>query len=411
MGNYTDRQERIPGFSQDVLNNARIFVSGAGATGCHIIQNLGLLGSKYIFLADLDRIEDSNLSRNCLHTKADVGKEKAAVAAAAFERLNVLDGKADFYSGNIFTLGEGVFRRCDIVMGCLDNMQARIYTSRLCKLLRKPYIDVGIEALDWTRAVFSPDPAEPCFACVMSEREFTYELAQHRNSCDVSRKIAEKEEKIPTIVLSAAEVAASAAGEMLRVLHHQADPNSILPKPNAGMKFYTFHNDKAMSVTLSRRETCPNHVSYDDFGGVRETPMSAHWTLRNVLQWVEENYGSGYYLSTEKDSVIVAKGFCTTGFCKSCGKPIDIFKNQFYTYERDLLCPECKEKAMPTVRLSNATVIYHFDNALDDRILKMTLVELGIPLAHILEFDNENDETMPLFLELTADIPEMMPKL
>lgn len=411
MDSYTDRQQRIPGFSQHVLNKARIFVSGAGATGCHLIQNLGLLGANYIFVADMDHIEGSNLSRNCLNRKEDLGKKKAAVAAAAFERLNVLDGKADFYSGNIFNLGEGVFRRCDVIMGCLDNMQARIYTSRLCKLLRKPYIDVGIEALNWTRAVFSADPTEPCFACWMTEEQYNKELIQHRNSCDVSRKIAVEEKKIPTIAISAAEVAASAAGQMLLVLHHQADSNSILPKPKAGMKFYTFNNDKTFSTALCRRETCPNHVSYDDFGGVQETPMSAHWTLKEVLKWVEEKYGTGYYLSTEKDSVIVAKGFCTTGFCKSCNTPIEIFKNQYYTYESDLFCPECKSKAMPASHLSNAAVIHHFENTLDDRILNMTLEQLGIPLAHILEFDHVSDEVMPIFLELTADIPEIMPKL
>ena len=45
------------------------------------------------------------------------------------------------------------------------------------------------------------------------------------------------------------------------------------------------------------------------------------------------------------------------------------------------------------------------------RLLDMTLLEIGIPLAHIVEIDFEDEEKLPLFLELTADLPEVLPAL
>ena len=41
----------------------------------------------------------------------------------------------------------------------------------------------------------------------------------------------------------------------------------------------------------------------------------------------------------------------------------------------------------------------------------MTLLELGIPLLHIVEFSPLDEEHDTLFLELTGDIEEVMPHL
>src|SRR6185295_2736964 len=63
------------------LQRARVLVIGAGALGNEIIKNLALLGVGRVFIADLDRIETSNLSRSVLFRAADCGQGKARVAA------------------------------------------------------------------------------------------------------------------------------------------------------------------------------------------------------------------------------------------------------------------------------------------------------------------------------------------
>jgi molybdopterin/thiamine biosynthesis adenylyltransferase len=61
------RFELISWWDQDRLSNARVVVIGAGALGNELLKNLALLGVGNVFIADLDRIEKSNLSRSILY--------------------------------------------------------------------------------------------------------------------------------------------------------------------------------------------------------------------------------------------------------------------------------------------------------------------------------------------------------
>src|SRR6188474_779988 len=70
-------------WDQARLARAKVLVIGAGALGNEIIKNLALLGVGNVLIADMDRIENSNLSRSVLYREGDTGKFKAEVAARA----------------------------------------------------------------------------------------------------------------------------------------------------------------------------------------------------------------------------------------------------------------------------------------------------------------------------------------
>src|SRR3954452_14550562 len=76
-----DRFRLISWWEQAKLTRAKVLVIGAGALGNEIIKNLALLGIGNLFIADLDRIENSNLSRSILFRESDNGAFKAEVAA------------------------------------------------------------------------------------------------------------------------------------------------------------------------------------------------------------------------------------------------------------------------------------------------------------------------------------------
>lgn len=67
---------------------ARILVVGAGGIGCELLKNLVLTGFSNIEVIDLDTIDTSNLNRQFLFQKPDVGKSKAITAANSVLKYN-----------------------------------------------------------------------------------------------------------------------------------------------------------------------------------------------------------------------------------------------------------------------------------------------------------------------------------
>src|SRR5436305_11292735 len=120
------RFKLIGWWDQRKLAAARVLVVGAGALGNEIIKNLALLGVGNVLIADLDRIENSNLSRSVLYRKEDNGSYKAEVASRSAKEIYP-DINAHFFNGNVvYDMGLGVFNWADVVIGGLDNREARL---------------------------------------------------------------------------------------------------------------------------------------------------------------------------------------------------------------------------------------------------------------------------------------------
>src|SRR3954467_2627693 len=94
------RFKLISWWDQDRLARARVLVVGAGALGNEIVKNLALLGIGHLLIADMDRVENSNLSRSVLYRESDNGKFKAAAAARAARDIYP-QIKAHHFNGNV----------------------------------------------------------------------------------------------------------------------------------------------------------------------------------------------------------------------------------------------------------------------------------------------------------------------
>jgi molybdopterin/thiamine biosynthesis adenylyltransferase len=70
------------------LRSARVVVLGVGGLGSWTALSLACSGVGELTLVDGDVVELSNLNRQVLYSEDDIGRPKAAVAAAAIERFN-----------------------------------------------------------------------------------------------------------------------------------------------------------------------------------------------------------------------------------------------------------------------------------------------------------------------------------
>ncbi len=101
---------------------------GAGGLGCEILKNLAVCGFKNIYVIDLDTIELTNLNRQFLFRKKDIGKFKAQVAAefikSKFPDINLMwsNKKVQSYPPEFFS-------QFNVIIGGLDNMEARLFIN------------------------------------------------------------------------------------------------------------------------------------------------------------------------------------------------------------------------------------------------------------------------------------------
>ena len=213
--NRYSRFELIPWWSQELLHNSTIMVVGAGAIGNELIKNLALLGIGKIVIIDMDMIEQTNLSRSILYRMSDVGKYKAEVAAEKAMEINP-DIKAIALKSNIVTdIGLGVFRKMDVVLGGLDNREARLAINQSCYKVNKPWIDGAIEVLNGFARVFVPPG--PCYECTMTEND--WKLINKRKSCALLTHEQMLEGKTPTTPTSYSIIAGVQVQEMLKLFH------------------------------------------------------------------------------------------------------------------------------------------------------------------------------------------------
>ncbi|MEQ5840143.1 ThiF family adenylyltransferase [Paraburkholderia acidicola] len=143
-GRY-DRQVRAFGPSiQRTLNALTVGIVGVGGTGSACAEQLKRLGVGHLILFDHDSLEDTNLNRVYGATIADVGKNKAEVAATRLNTIG-LDGVCEAVPESIVTLAAAKrLRECDVVFGCTDKEIPRAILSRLALTYHIPVIDMGV---------------------------------------------------------------------------------------------------------------------------------------------------------------------------------------------------------------------------------------------------------------------------
>ena len=99
-------------------------------------------------MVDLDEIDASNLSRSILYREADCGRSKAQVAAERLAEIYPRIRARGLHGDVLYDLGLGAYRWADIIIGGLDNREARVAINQSVARAGKVWIDGAIERLD-----------------------------------------------------------------------------------------------------------------------------------------------------------------------------------------------------------------------------------------------------------------------
>lgn len=137
---------------QEKLHNQRLFLVGAGALGCELIKAFALMGvgcSKdgLVSCTDNDNIEVSNLNRQFLFRKGDVGHSKSETACRIGGEMNP-DFNVRSYQTLVGEQTEAVFNddfweSLNFVVNAVDNIKARLYVDSRCVWYKKPLLESG----------------------------------------------------------------------------------------------------------------------------------------------------------------------------------------------------------------------------------------------------------------------------
>jgi adenylyltransferase/sulfurtransferase len=161
----------IPWWDQARLAAATALVVGAGALGNEVLKNLALIGVGRVLVIDFDTVEHGNLGRSVLFRASDVGRPKVEAAADGIRALNP-DVEIQALHADVTTdIGLGVFRRADIIIGCLDNRIARLALNSSAYRLNKPWIDGAIDELLGIARVFWPGRGA-CYQCTLTPEDW-----------------------------------------------------------------------------------------------------------------------------------------------------------------------------------------------------------------------------------------------
>jgi molybdopterin/thiamine biosynthesis adenylyltransferase/DNA-binding transcriptional regulator YhcF (GntR family) len=376
----TDRQgtfELISWWEREKVAKARVLVVGAGALGNEVVKNLALMGVGNVFILDFDTIEMANLSRSVLYRESDTGRRKAEVAAAKLKDLNP-NVRVQYLHADVTTqLGLGIIRRMDVIVGCLDNREARLAVNRFAHWMNKPWVDGAIQEFLGLVRVFIPGEGA-CFECTLTEQA-RRDLSL-RYSCPLLARENILLGKVPTTPTIASIIGAMQAQEALKIIHG-------LPVEAGKVTHFNGMTNDMHTSAYRPREDCESHWIY---GEVNELPAAAgKTTLGEMMRIIHADLGADALLELDQELILTLN--CTA--CQSRERVMQPISNVTF---KSAHCPTCG--ALREIDMT------HTITGKED-FLQMTLAEVGVPPLHILRAYNPREYR---FYELTGDLKETL---
>ncbi|KKM72126.1 hypothetical protein LCGC14_1423680 [marine sediment metagenome] len=366
------RFEAIQWWQQSLLSDARVLVVGAGALGNEVIKNMALLGVGNLLIADMDVVESSNLTRSVLFRPGDEGKPKAAIAARAAGELYPQIRAVPLVGNVLSDLGLGCFRWAQVIVGALDNREARVFVNACCAQASRPWIDGGIEVLSGIVRGFAT-PQSACYECTMGQAD--WDLLAKRRSCSLLARMALREGGTPTTPTTASVIGAIQAQEVLKRLH------GLDCLAGSGYVFEGLtHNSYSVRYPISPQ--CPWHEPQPPI------EVAEHWNcdtpVREIWDWAAGRLGP-------LDAIDLSRELVESLRCPSCDRQQRVLQPIDRISAEQALCRKCRAEMTPQFLHSLGP---------DSALLDLSVRQLGLPMWDVVWARSKD---AMLGVELTGD--------
>lgn len=227
----------------EFLSNLTVGIVGASGTGSIVAEQLYRLGVKRLILVDDDYVEERNLGRILNSTVDDAQHHinKTEMLKRAYDKIGM--GTEVIAVPTVVATPNALrmLSQCDLVFGCLDSADGRMYTNRLCTFYTIPYIDMGVK-LKSDKGIISeisgavryivPGEASLYSIGAYTNEQVESEALRRDNPIAYRERLKEKyiegaQEGSPAVICVNMQIASLAVLEFLNRIHEYRDtPNS-----------------------------------------------------------------------------------------------------------------------------------------------------------------------------------------
>ncbi|MBP2046982.1 HesA/MoeB/ThiF family protein [Methanobacterium aggregans] len=176
-----DRQKGILNKKEQLkLKNSKITVIGCGGIGGAVIEMLARMGVGNLRIIDKDVFDLSNINRQLMSSMDSIGKAKVDVTKETVNSINpfvkVEALNQELNEKNV----ETIVKNSDVVVDALDNLIARILTTRKAAELEIPFVHGAIHGTMGQVTTFTPDSPsyEETFKLPSAGKELTEEVIE-----------------------------------------------------------------------------------------------------------------------------------------------------------------------------------------------------------------------------------------
>lgn len=165
------RQLKVKGMSaeaQEKLFAAHIVIFGAGGLGATAIPYLAAAGVGKLTIIDDDAVALSNLHRQILFTRTELGQNKATLAAQFCQARAEGEFRAIAKRLSMAEMRE-IVQSAQVVLDCSDNRQLAYQLSDISLVTGVPVVFANASALSGQLFTMQAHEDLPCWRCLWSE--------------------------------------------------------------------------------------------------------------------------------------------------------------------------------------------------------------------------------------------------